>query len=67
MCRGKGEAENPIVKYGKSEEESNMAIPSPVGKNIHQDQNVGEVEVSDVFGNTSNKGVDRAMVCATYW
>merc|ERR1719320_2062152 len=42
------EQETPIVESGKSEEESNMAAPTPVGKDIDQDQNEGEEEESDV-------------------
>ena len=39
--------ETPIAKSGKSEEESNMAAPMPVGKDIDRDQNDGEEEKLD--------------------
>jgi len=51
----KREAENPIVKSGKSEEESNMATPRSVRKGTDQGQNVGEVEVSDVLATRATK------------
>ena len=63
----KSEAENPIVKSGKSEEESNMATPRPVRKRNWPGPERRRSGSIGRFGNTNNKGVDRAMFCATYW
>ena len=61
------EQETPIAESGKSEEESNMDAPTPVGKNIDQNQNEGEKKESNVLATREAKELAAQLGWATFW